>query len=146
MATIKTRKKSKTHGVRWWKKKAWDEFSKYIRKRDALKNEDTGMYFKCCTCGKVYPAFGKGCGQAGHYVAGRKNSYLFEEHGCHAQCYNCNINLKGNTILYRKFMIETYGLEETERIEQLFFVNKEYRIWDLEEIYNKYKEKLGSME
>ena len=42
-------------------------------------------------------------------------------------------------------MLENYGKKETERIEQLFFVNKEFRVWDLEEIHNQYKAKNEAM-
>ena len=79
--------------------------------------------------------------QAGHFVAGRKNAVLFEETGCHAQCYNCNINLKGNTLVYRRRMIETYGKDETIRQEML--ANKVLKLSpaDLQEIELKYKQK-----
>ena len=126
----------KTKGVRYWKKKAWDAFSAYVRTRDS----DCGMGY-CCTCGQLYPAFGQGCMQAGHYVAGRRNAILFEENGCHAQCYNCNINLKGNTLNYRDFMERTYGRVERERIEQLRFKDIKYSPAELEAIRDEYAEK-----
>ena len=128
---------AKSKGVRYWKRHAWIAFSKYIRTRDG-HGHLTGP---CCTCGKHYPLFGIGCMQAGHYVAGRTNAILFEETGCHAQCYNCNINLKGNTINYRAFMDRTYGKVERERIEHLRFVTVKYSPCELEAIRDKYKEK-----
>ncbi len=128
---------AKTKGVRYWKRHAWTEFSKYIRTRDSKG----GLYALCCTCGKSYPAFGVGCMQAGHYVAGRTNAILFEENGCHAQCYNCNINLKGNILNYRVFMDKKYGPVERERIEQLRFELRKYSPAELEAIRDKYVEK-----
>ena len=72
-----TEKKRK--GVRHWKRKAWDEFSRYVRLRDAIKTTQTKEWAVCCSCGKTYPAFGTGCGQAGHFVPGRGNAILFDE-------------------------------------------------------------------
>lgn len=128
---------AKNKGVRYWKKKAWIEFSRYIRARDTI-DHNHGI---CCTCHKSYPTFGVGCMQAGHYVAGRTNAILFEENGCHAQCYNCNINLKGNTLNYREFMDRKYGKVERERIEQLRFKLVKYSPAELEAIRDKYKTK-----
>ena len=128
---------AKTKGVRYWKAKAWTEFSRYIRTRDTVSHGH-GI---CCTCNKPYPTFGVGCMQAGHYVAGRINAILFEEHGCHAQCYNCNINLKGNTLNYRLFMDDKYGRKERERIEQLRFKTIKFSPAEMEAIRDKYVEK-----
>ena len=133
--------KRKTKGVRYWKKKAWIEFSKWVRMRDSCHTGGAGEYVSCCTCNKLYHAFGVGCVQAGHYVAGRINAILFEEHGCHAQCYNCNINLKGNTLNYREFMLRKYGVHETVRIESLRFKLVKYSPAELEAIRDKYKAK-----
>ncbi len=82
----------------WWKGKAWEEFSKYIRIRDALRTTGTIENAVCCSCSKIYPSFGKGCLQAGHFIPGRRAAILFEETGVHGQCYWCNSNngLKGN--------------------------------------------------
>jgi hypothetical protein len=100
---------TKTKGVKYWKKKAWDEFSKYIRIRDALRTTNTVDKCVCCSCGKIYPAWGKGCLQAGHLVPGRGNGVLFVPLGCHGQCYNCNVRLKGNWPGYYDFMLKKYG-------------------------------------
>jgi len=137
----------KKHNLTWWKKKTWKKFSKYIRLRDALATTGTTDSLVCFTCGKIYPAFGKGCAQAGHYVPGRNHAVLFEENGVHGQCYNCNVNLKSNTILYRQHMIEKYGEEETKRIEQLYY-NKtfKYRITDLKELCEKLDKKIKDLE
>ncbi len=138
--------KYKYKGIKYWKKKAWDEFSKFIRLRDALATTGDPLFLICCTCQKKYPAFGKDCAQAGHYLPGRKNSFLFDERGVHGQCYNCNINLKGNTILYRQFMIKKYNEKTVEAFEELFFRVKQYKPYELEELFEKYKQKVKEME
>jgi len=64
---------------------------------------------------------------------------LFEENGVAGQCYNCNCKLKGNTTLYRFFMLERYGEEETKRIEMNIYKVMKYTKTDLIEIRAKYK-------
>jgi len=100
----------------WWKGKAWAEFSKYIRIRDALRTTGGIEHAVCCSCGKIYPAFGVGCLQAGHFIPGRKSSILFCELGCHGQCYNCNMRLKGNWPPYYDFMVNKYGIRAVEHL------------------------------
>ena len=47
--------------------------------------------------------------QAGHFIASRCNSILFEELGIHPQCIKCNIYLHGNQVEYYIYMKNTYG-------------------------------------
>ena len=125
------------------KRKAWKAFSEYIRLRDCLKTTGLPDYGNCITCSKTIP---RKLLQAGHFIAGRHNSNLFSERGVNAQCYNCNINLRGNTLEYRRKIIEMYGegadieLEEEERKNIKFTIN------DLKEIRDYYIKKLGAME
>ena len=97
------KKKPKTGAL---KKKAWKAFSEYIRTRDCLKTTGLPDYGRCITCSKIVP---KTLLQAGHFIPGRHLANLFSEKGTHAQCYNCNINLKGNTLEYRRQIIKLYG-------------------------------------
>ncbi len=130
-----------------WKQLAWNAFSIFIRLRDAIETTGTHDHLVCCTCKKQYPAFGKGCAQAGHFISGRSHILLFEEHGVHGQCYNCNCNLKGSSANYRDFMIYKYGIEETVRIEQSRFNHAfKYRPPELEEIRDKYKAKAKELQ
>jgi hypothetical protein len=48
----------KVKGVKYWKGKAWHEFSKYVRVRDALRTTGGIEKCVCCSCGKIKPAFG----------------------------------------------------------------------------------------
>ena len=130
---------AKKHGVKWWKKKAWDEFSIYIRLRDALLTTGRPDFLICCSCGKTYPAFGLGCAQAGHFVPGRRNAILFDEINVHGQCYNCNHTLKGNWPGYMSFMLQKY---DQDAVDQLLRKNKtirKYREPELEELRDKYR-------
>lgn len=130
------------------KKKANDVFSLYIRTRDMLKEVDSSIppgYLKCITCDKPYPAFGMGCAQAGHFIPGRHSAVLYDERNCHGQCYNCNINLKGNWVKYEAFMLRTYGPEVIEELKFLDTQNPHYRAIDYVDIQVKFKEKLEGL-
>lgn len=113
------------------KLKAWKEFSKYIRMRDAIDG-----ITKCCTCPKEghWKAF-----HAGHFLPGRRNSILFEESGVHAQCKNCNCFGHGKPTVYKKFMLERYGQDEIDRLIILKNAVRKFSSSDLEEIFQKYK-------
>lgn len=127
------------------KTKAWNNFSKYIRLRDAIKTTKTKTHLRCITCDKIYPAFGKPCAQAGHFVAGRKNAILFEETNVHGQCYNCNITLKGNGALYWLYMEKTYGREEIDRLMALNKTTRQIKAWEFLELAELYKNKYNEL-
>ena len=133
------KKKTKSKGVRYWKKKAWDEFSKYVRLRDALKTTGTKEDLLCCTCGKQYPAFGEGCAQAGHFVPSRRHAVLLRERGVNGQCYNCNITLKGNWVEYERFVLREYGAQVVEEEKAAKYSNVTYSAAELEAFRDKYK-------
>lgn len=127
------------------KKEFWHIFSLYIRMRDK------GVCFSCGKKipdyydknGNIHPGFKKG--QAGHFItAANCGLHLyFHERNVHCQCYHCNINLSGNWLEYRKKMIETYGLEETERIEQLKWSGSaKYSVMDYVDKIEEYAEKI----
>lgn len=99
------------------KKRAWNNFSKYIRLRDAIKTTKTKIIAECYTCGKQYPINGIGCLQAGHFIPGRGNSELIDEVGVHAQCYNCNVNLRGNWVEFERHLLKDYGQKEVDRLK-----------------------------
>jgi len=98
------------------KKKAWSEFSKFIRLRDCLKTTGSPHEGICITCGAKIPYKGS---QAGHFISSRCNSVLFEEDLVNLQCYGCNIGLNGNYIPYSIKMIKEHGLEWVEEKQLL---------------------------
>lgn len=84
--------------------------------------------------------------QAGHFVSGRHNAGLFSEKGVHAQCYNCNINLKGNTLEYRRQIVKKYGVDMDTRLEIEAAQVLQYKVCDLEEMAEVYKLKIKELE
>ena len=129
--------------IRTIKKKVWKIFSEYIRLRDCLRTTGLPDYGNCITCSKTVP---RKLLQAGHYIPGRHNQNLFEETGCHAQCYNCNINLKGNTHVYAQKLRELYGEGHPDWLYQNAQIIKKYTLFELEELVADLKEKIKEME
>ena len=125
------------------KKDVWVVFSRYIRMRDCLLTTGCTSWGLCITCSKRYHFK---LLQAGHFISGRHNSNLFSEKGTHAQCYNCNLNLKGNTLIYRRKIIELYGKGVDEDLEEIDKQIKKFTIPDLKELEASLLEKLKILE
>ena len=121
------------------KKKVWFEFSKYIRLRDCLTTTGCTSFGLCITCGKRYHFK---LLQAGHFIPGRHNANLFSEKGTQAQCYNCNVNLRGSTLEYRRKIIELYGEGVDEELEELDKQVRKFTISELEELEASLREKI----
>ena len=127
------------------KKDTWNIFSKFIRTRDCLETTGCSSWGFCITCKEPKRLHFKVL-QAGHFIAGRNNAVLFSEKGVHAQCYNCNINLKGNTLVYRRKIIEMYGEGYDEVLEKESWTTVKYTIPDLLEMQDYYKAKILELE
>ena len=138
----KTIKKPKHKSVNSLKKQLWPIFSLYIRMRDCLRTTGCTSWGLCITCGRRYHIK---LLQAGHFIAGRHNANLFSEKGTHAQCYNCNINLRGNTLEYRRQIIELYGEGHDTILELEAAQIKQFSIPDLEEKKQYYQQKIKEL-
>lgn len=126
---MKTKTKKLTYSQA--KKKTWKAFSIYIRKRDCYETTGGIERGACFTCGKIYP-FNEL--QAGHFVQGRHNAVLFDERGCHAQCYGCNVGKKGNIIVYYQKMEQIYGKDVIEDLLREDKKTAQYKVIDLVEL------------
>ena len=135
--------KTKKMTVSKKKKKVWGVFSIYIRTRDCLRTTGCASFGLCITCGKRYHFK---LLQAGHFIQGRHNANLFSERGVHAQCYNCNVNLKGNTLEYRRKIIELYGEGYDEVLEAQERETVKFTIPDLEELEASLRERIKLLE
>ena len=140
---VKIKQQKKQPKISTLKKKVWTLFSTYIRLRDCLKTTGLPDYGKCITCGKTIP---RSLLQAGHFIAGRHNANLFSEEGTHAQCYNCNINLHGNTLEYRRQIIKLYGVGYDETIELQSKQVTKLTVDDLTKLKDSLKVKIEELE
>ena len=134
--------KPKRKTVGQLKKVALELFSIYIRLRDCLRTTGCSSFGLCITCGKRYHFK---LLQAGHFIPGRHNANLFNEKGCHAQCYNCNINLKGNTLEYRRQIIRLYGAGADEQLEAEAKVVRKFTVSEMEELITHYKQEIEKL-
>ena len=123
------------------KKDLWKIFSLYIRTRDALKIRSLDKA-KCYTCDYIYPIKKM---QAGHFIPGRRNGYLFHEDQVHAQCFRCNINLKGNWPVYLERMREDFGKVIVEEMIKHRRDVVQFKVFELLEKIEIYKEKLKKL-
>ena len=121
----------------------WTLFSRYIRLRDCLKTTGCTSFGLCITCGKRYHFK---LLQAGHFIGGRHNSNLFNERGVSAQCYNCNINLRGATLEYRRKIIEMYGPGADEELEREAAIVRKFTVEELQEKIAYYKAEIKKLE
>ena len=133
---MKTKSKAKL------KKEVWELFSKYIRARDCLETTGCASFGLCITCGKRYHFK---LLQAGHFIPGRHNANLFSKKGTHAQCYNCNINLRGNTLEYRRQIIKLYGQGYDEILEAEARQIKKFSVAELTEMKEYYTQKVKEL-
>jgi len=132
-------KKKKKKSRKLLKKTAWDLLSKIIR----LKYADENGYCSCVSCGatKHWSEM-----QAGHFIPKAKgNVVYFLEENIHPQCVHCNMFQDGNLTPYTLFMIDTYGRDEVERLQNL--INDKLKITssDYEDMIVEYKERLSSL-
>lgn len=139
------------------KKELWPIFSKFIRTRDCLKtcggetvevvrkNGDAEhlLVGRCYTCGKKYVISSL---QAGHFIPKRRNSILYHEKGCHAQCYSCNISLHGNGVEYFIIMEKEYGREVVDELYHLDKVDKTFTKEELIGLIVTFSAKLRELE
>ena len=109
----------KHKGVKYWKDKAWEQFSLYIRITGCLKTMNRKDWGRCYTCGAQKERKDL---QAGHFIPGRHPAYLFDEEQVRPQCYHCNVGLKGNWPQYYLKMVEELG---KGRVEELLTKKRE---------------------
>lgn len=119
--------KTKHKSVTKLKEECWDLFSKWVRSSVA----DYIGYSKCVTCEVRMPWKQL---QAGHFIPGRHNAILFDERGCHPQCYRCNVGLKGNPRAYDAYMRKNYGEKVIKELEELDRKTHPFTVGELEEL------------
>lgn len=113
----------------------WRWFSKYIRARDCLATTGELEYGICVTCGEKYSFKDL---QAGHAMAGRNLSILFDEELVNAQCYKCNGYGGGKYAEYSLWFIDKYGRDKWE--EKIRVKNQIKVKLDYDELWHKYRD------
>lgn len=115
--------------------KAWTACSMYIRTRDAILTTNTIDYVMCFTCGVYRPIKRM---HAGHFIDGRHNATLFDEFNIHAQCPMCNYYEHGNQRIYRKRMIDKYGTNFVDALEERSRHTKTFYGFEYDEMIKRF--------
>lgn len=103
-------------------------FQKYIRMRDEKQ--------PCISCGIENTELWDG----GHFKKAEIYSgVIFDESNCHKQCRKCNRFLGGNELNYRAGLIQRYGVEYTDQIEERANKTRNYKFAKCELIAKKLK-------
>lgn len=139
---LKKKKKRKKSITSKLKEKLWEVFSPFVRVRDCLRTTGCSSWGLCITCDKRYHIK---LLQAGHFIPGRHNANLFYERGCHAQCYYCNITLKGNTLAYMDALIKLYGEGIIDELRQNDKKIVKFTISELEDKIVYYEKQLRGL-
>lgn len=128
----------KTKTKSYYKRKAWDAFSKFIRYSYANAESEA----ECYTCSKVFPVNKL---QAGHGISGRNNSVLFMEEIVKPQCVGCNIYGRGKQAVFTRKLIEELGMGAYDHIVKESTKIVQYKAVDYEEIQKLYEDKLKQL-
>lgn len=129
--------KVKTTSIGKLKTKAWDSFSRLIRLRDCLLTTKSQTLGKCYTCPRIKEFKGL---QAGHFIQGRHNINLFDPRGCHAQCYYCNMQLRGNLLRYYYMMKLDYGEKVIKELDINDQQNHDFTVEELEDKIQRFEQ------
>lgn len=140
---ISKNKRTKKTTVTSVRKKAWAEFSRFIRLRDAARYGAHG-YVPCATCGTTKHWKEQ---QAGHFIPqAQGNAVRFDEKNVNTQCYRCNINLGGNGPEYYPFMVAKYGEDVIDDLKRRAKTTKKFTVTELEEMRITYRDKAAELE
>lgn len=139
MKRKKSVKKKCTLKLSSLKNKAWKLFSEWTRRKWA----DAQGFVACITCQKMFHWKAL---QAGHFIAGRGNSILFDERGTNPQCYGCNCHKHGDWPNYMAFMEKKYGQVVIEELKKLSLAPRKFTPDELQEKIAKYKTLLGGLD
>jgi hypothetical protein len=133
-AKVKVKKRS------YYKKKAWDAFSQWIRLSATKRWPDD--FIQCYTCGKWKPVKQM---SAGHAIGGRNNAILFDERIVKPQCAGCNIWGRGQYQVFTRRLIAELGLDVYDEIVKHSSDTVQYKTQDYLDIEEKYKKLLADL-
>jgi len=106
VAKVKKRRPSRAIA----KDRAWEQFSMFIRLRDAGPDG----YAKCVTCPRVIHWRD---GDAGHFITRAKEATLFDERNVAFQCKGCNRFQGGKPLEHEQAIIRKWGSEVPDQLK-----------------------------
>lgn len=124
------------------KKKLWNLFSLYIK----LKYSEDGTNTTCFTCGRHLKIGTSNC-HGGHYYTKKGYPALyFNENNVRVQCYHCNINLSGNTVIFGELLEQEIGKDAMNELASLRHGMVKLMPCDYEELIFQYKRKIHALQ
>jgi hypothetical protein len=96
----------------------------------------------CITCRRPY-SFKQL--QAGHFIAGRTNSVLFDERGVNSQCYGCNVGRGGAHVEYFIWMEKEYGRDVIDELRAKRHQTQKFTVEDYKATEDYYKTKTKNL-
>jgi len=120
------------------KKDLWKVFALYIKLKYSIDNE----YTKCFTCDAPLKIGTSNC-QAGHYYTKKGYPALyFNENNVRPQCYHCNINLSGNTVIFGERLENEIGTDQMEHLKILRHNQVKLMRSDYIDLIDQYNDKI----
>ena len=118
-------------GVAKLKKLLWADFTLWVK----LSGSDDGITVPCYTCDATLQIGTPNC-QGGHWLPKSANSiYYFDERNVKSQCWNCNLNLSGNSEEFRLRLIKEYGEDVIQEMSDTrMMLEKRSRGWYVDKI------------
>ena len=111
----------------------WKLCSEYVRRRDLGR---------CITCGIIKDWKEQ---HAGHLVHGKTTPIYFNEFNVNCQCPRCNRHLGGNLAVYAIKLVQKIGLRKVKWLLAQKFVEKRFKVGELQELIKYYQEKLKEL-
>ena len=129
--TVKAPVKKKAKKRSYYVKKLDTVFSQYIRQSKSVDGIAT-----CVTCGSQKPWKEM---QNGHFYTRGRYGTRWDETNCHIQDAACNVFLKGNYIIYTRYMIDKYGREYVDDLEKKSLTTTKFTTVEIQEMIEKYQ-------
>ncbi|TXH14886.1 MAG: hypothetical protein E6R03_08295 [Hyphomicrobiaceae bacterium] len=107
-----------------FKKKLWEKFSAWIKKRDGNI---------CFVCGKT-DLSGHNWHAAHVFSAGSYSALRWLVSNCFSGCYSCNVGKHGHYIEYHRLYKERFGEAAYNDLYEHRYDQKQWRLPDLQEI------------
>lgn len=109
-----------------------------------LKASDDNGYCSCVTCGTTRHY--KDGMQGGHFISRRYTAHKLLEENINSQCQCCNGPRGGSIVEYTLYMIDTYGREFVEDLQERKHETKKYTRAEIADITKELKERIKTEE
>ncbi len=108
-----------------------------------IKAADDNGLCRCVTCGKVDHWKDM---DGGHFIKRTYTAHKLLEENIHPQCRRCNRFMDGEGAAYTLYMIDMYGREFVDRLEQTKREPVKYRRVEIVEIIAELKQRVKAAE